>query len=159
MATLNHDASRIAVAQRPNGLTDVTGFGLTGHLLEMCQASDTTAEIWCDALPLLSGADELARSGIVPGGTYRNLEYIAADTEWGTGVEEWQRLMCADPQTSGGLLVSLPPDRARVLVSELERGGVLAAAVVGRMLTATDRRLVILRSVGEEVSRAQEREA
>ena len=146
MVTLNRDAARAAVAQRPHGLTDVTGFGLTGHLLEMCRASGATAEVWCDALPLLNGAAELAQAGVVPGGTYRNLEFIETETEWGVGVEEWQRYICADPQTSGGLLVSLPPDRAQILINDLERGGALSAAIVGRVLPPTDRRLVVLRS-------------
>ncbi len=82
MATLNKDGSEAALAHRLKAITDVTGFGLLGHLGEMCRASRASAEIWFDRLPLLPGAEALARDGVAPGGTRRNLEYAEACTEF-----------------------------------------------------------------------------
>lgn len=142
MATLNRDASRAALAHKPNALTDVTGFGLVGHVLELCRASDVSAEIWFEALPLLPGAADLAKAGVVPGGTHRNLEFVGPETDWDTGLEDWQQSICADPQTSGGLLISLPRERAQGLVDELHSlGG--SASVIGCVGPPQAKRLVV----------------
>jgi selenide,water dikinase len=138
MVALNRDGAEAAQAHGLSSMTDVTGFGLLGHLLEMCRASGVSAEVWADGLPFLPGVRELALSGVVPGGTKRNLTYVEANTAWEPGFEEWERLMIADAQTSGGLLLAVPETEAEGLVAELRVRGTPAAAVMGRIGDAVD---------------------
>jgi len=133
MAQLNRDAAEVAREQGVRGLTDVTGFGLLGHLGEMCRASGVGADLWFDRLPLLPGAGELARRGVAPGGTRRNLEYVEPWTGFDERMEPWQRLLCADAQTSGGLLLCVSPERVEAVVRALEGRSTSAAAVIGRI--------------------------
>ncbi len=106
--------------------TDVTGFGLLGHLHRMLVASGTAATVDAGALPLLPGVLDLARADVVPGGTKRNHAYVSPHTDWGDLSTPEQHVV-ADAQTSGGLLIATPdPDR---LASELERRRVPVAEV------------------------------
>lgn len=133
MATLNDGAMRAALAHGVTCATDVTGFGLLGHLGNILRSSALGAEVWVDQLPLLAGARALAESGVVPGGSERN--YKAADgTEWDAGVSQAERLLCCDAQTSGGLLLAVAPERADALVAALQRERTPAAAVIGRLV-------------------------
>ncbi|MBN1630654.1 MAG: selenide, water dikinase SelD [Thermoleophilia bacterium] len=134
MVALNKDGAEVARAHGVRALTDITGFGLLGHLTEMCRASGVTAELWFDRLPLLLGAAELVQAGVAPGGTQRNLEYVQPWTVFGTALEPWQRLLCADAQTSGGLLLSVPARSVQAVVRELVTRGTPAAAVIGTIL-------------------------
>jgi selenide,water dikinase len=133
MAALNRDGAEVAREHGVRALTDVTGFGLLGHLSEMCRASAVGADLWFDRLPLLPEAATLARQGVVPGGTKRNLEYVQAWTSFGAALEPWQQLLCADAQTSGGLLLSVPAPELEGLVRALGERHTHAAAVVGRI--------------------------
>jgi selenide, water dikinase len=146
MTALNRDASSAALAHGVHAMTDVTGFGLLGHLLEMCRGSGVSAELWVERLPWLPGAAELVREGVVPGGTRRNLEHVGPHTEWEGGFAEWERLLVADAQTSGGLLIALPEAQVAALVRELEERGTPAVAVVGRLAPAGGPSLVVRRS-------------
>ena len=146
MATLNRDGALAARAHHLSALTDVTGFGLLGHLGEMCAGSGVTAEVWFERLPFLPGAERLAALGIVPGGTHRNLEHVSAFTEWADSFEPFEMLLAADAQTSGGLLIAVPPEHAEALLAELRGRRTPAAAVVGRMLLAGPHRLVVRRA-------------
>ncbi|MDQ6747115.1 MAG: selenide, water dikinase SelD [Candidatus Dormibacteraeota bacterium] len=129
MKRTNRDACGAMLAAGVRGATDVTGFGLVGHLHEMAQASGVSASIRYSQLPLLAGVEELARQGVVPGGTERNLSaargYLGADE----GLAEWQLLVACDAQTSGGLLLAVAQDQAEALEQRLAEAGVLAAAV------------------------------
>jgi selenide,water dikinase len=107
-----------------------------------------SAELWVERLPLLPGASELVRGGVVPGGTRRNLEHVAPHTEWKGEFAEWERLLIADAQTSGGLLIALPEAAVAGLVGELVERGTSAAAVVGRMTVGAGPSLVVRRSAG-----------
>lgn len=133
MAALNRDASEVAREQGAHAVTDITGFGLLGHLSEMCRASEVAAELWYEALPLLPGAVELVRDGIVPGGTKRNLEHVVPWTAFAPELSDWQRLLVADAQTSGGLLLAVPPSALEATVASLKWRGVQAAAAIGRV--------------------------
>jgi selenide,water dikinase len=146
MTALNKDASLAALAHGVHAMTDVTGFGLLGHLLEMCRGSGVSAELWAERLPWLPGAAELVREGVVPGGTRRNLEHVAPHTEWEGEFADWERLLIADAQTSGGLLIALPEAHVAALVGELVERGTFAAAVVGRCAPAAGPSLVLRRS-------------
>ncbi|MYT27639.1 MULTISPECIES: selenide, water dikinase SelD [unclassified Streptomyces] len=127
MAALNRDAARAAVAAGARCATDVTGFGLLGHLFKLARASGVTAVLDAGAVPLLDGAREAVRDGYVSGGTRRNLEWVAPHTDFGTA-DEATRLLLADAQTSGGLLVA---------------GEVPGAPVVGELVGWAERTLVV----------------
>ena len=105
MTTLNRQAADAAISAGVRAATDVTGFGLLGHLYKMCRASAVGAVIAANTVPLVEGAAEALRDGFVSGGTRRNLDWVREHLRPGTGVDEDQLLMLADAQTSGGLLV------------------------------------------------------
>ena len=106
MKTLNRDAKRAVENLQVHACTDITGFGLAGHGLEMARAGNVTLEIFREQLPILPGAADLARMGLVPAGAYRNREYAGADLETGEA-REWEVDLLTDPQTSGGLLLAV----------------------------------------------------
>jgi selenide,water dikinase len=106
MTALNADASAAAVAAGIRAATDVTGFGLLGHLYKLARASGVTAVIDAAAVPYLEGARAAAREGYISGGTRRNLEWVRPHAAFGPGVEEIEQLLLADAQTSGGLLLA-----------------------------------------------------
>lgn len=105
MTALNRDAADAAVANGVRAATDVTGFGLLGHLYKMCRASGVSAVVEASAVPVLDGALEALRDGYVSGGTRRNLDWVRPHLGAGAGVSEDDLLLLADAQTSGGLLV------------------------------------------------------
>lgn len=141
MTALNDVAAGLAVEHGVRAATDVTGFGLLGHLDNILAASGVGAQIQVRALPRFQRVLELAAAGAVPGGTQRNLA-AAAHAEWGVTLTPEERLLCVDAQTSGGLLLSVPPDRADALVRALRDAGLAAATVIGE-ITAEPGRLVI----------------
>ena len=131
MATLNAAASKLMQDYDVRAATDVTGFGLLGHLTEMCRASGVSAEIQFDDLPFLDGVDTLAKNGVIPGGTKRNLEYASKFVSMADSLTETQKLMAADAQTSGGLLVALPQDQAQAYAANCTNTTGLQAQQVG----------------------------
>ena len=132
MLTLNRAASEAAIEVGVNACTDVTGFGLLGHLHGMMHASGVEAHLAYDDIPLISGAWELAvEKDIVPGGTGRNRSFIDPFVTWGTAVHAHAYKMLYDPQTSGGLLLSVPAEKAGRLVEALRRKGVETRAIIG----------------------------
>lgn len=133
MATLNDRAAEVMVAHGVRAGTDVTGFGLLGHLRSMMRSSGTAARIRSGQVPLIPGARELVESGHVPGGTKRNLEDLAADLDFARDVDPVVRTLLGDAQTSGGLLMCVPADRVDALMADLEVVG-LGAAVIGEVL-------------------------
>lgn len=133
MTTLNAGAARAMLAIGVHAATDVTGFGLLGHLHNMATASGVTAAIDADAVPLLPRASELAQRGTVPGGTKRNRESIAAHVTFAPQVPEPLRVLLHDAQTSGGLLIAVSASRADALLDALRRERTPAAARIGRI--------------------------
>ncbi len=142
MARLNRGAAEAAIAAGAHAATDVTGYGLTGHLGNMARASGVAARIDAAQVPVLDGAADLVVAGHVPGGTRRNRSDAAANVSHDGSVPETTRVLLADAQTSGGLLIACPPERTARLVEELEDRGELAA-VVGRMTEGTAGHIVI----------------
>ncbi len=128
MTASNGPASRAAVAAGATGCTDVTGFGLLGHLSKMARASGVDAEIDVAAVPFLDGVRALAEAGVIPGGTQRNRAFVADGVETGA-FSELDALLLADAQTSGGLLFGAAPERAAEAVAILGGG----AAVIGEV--------------------------
>lgn len=133
MATLNRAASEAMMEVGVNACTDVTGFGLMGHLTGMLRASGVGAEISASSAPVLPGVVELLAQGVAPGGTHRNEAGVADYVEWDASVTDNERLILCDAQTSGGLLISVPEERLPQLLSALETRGVGTRAVVGRI--------------------------
>jgi selenide,water dikinase len=121
----------------------VTGYGLLGHLRSMLRASGVAATIEGGAAPLLPGAAELAEAGHVPGGTGRNLADLEEDVTWAESVAATTRILLADAQTSGGLLLAVRPERTDELLAALDAGGAPAAAVVGEIVEGRPGRIEV----------------
>jgi selenide,water dikinase len=130
MSTLNRAAAEAMVRAEVRAATDVTGFGLLGHLHKMLRASGVSARIESAQVPLLPGARALAEAGHVPGGTRRNLEDLASHLDVADTVDDVTRTLLADAQTSGGLLMSVPPQSVQALLADLA-GSVPSAVIVG----------------------------
>jgi len=146
MTTLNEGAARAALQVGVSAATDVTGFGLLGHLGNMLAASKVGAEIAFAALPILPHAMSLASRGIVPGGTQRNLA-AASDVEWADDLTPVERIICVDAQTSGGLLLAVPPENEAALLAALREAGTPAAAVIGRLTAGPPGRVRVARTL------------
>lgn len=134
MATLNRGASEAMVSIGPDAATDVTGFGLLGHLWEMLSGSGVGAMVNVDKVPVIPEVWQFAHEGVVPGGTHRNLAALEERVVWGAGVDEVDQLVLADAQTSGGLLIAVRPERAEALRVALEDHQTLASAEIGTVV-------------------------
>jgi selenide,water dikinase len=132
MAALNRGAAEVARVMGIRGATDVTGFGLLGHLRQMLLASGMSARLDSGAVPLIPGALELALKNRFPGGSRRNLEDLETQVRFPDGMLEARRLLLADAQTSGGLLLAVPPEAVDETLGRLESAAP-AAAVVGEI--------------------------
>jgi len=143
MTTLNAAAARAMLAVGVHAATDVTGFGLLGHLHSLLEASGAAAEVTAQAVPLLPHARDMAARGAVPGGTQRNLTSLADAVSFAVGVEETTRVLLCDAQTSGGLLIAVPPDKTEALVTALAREQAPAAAVIGRVVAGPPGRVAV----------------
>jgi len=130
---LNQVGSALAELRGVHALTDVTGFGLLGHLLELCRGSRLAAEIEFNRVPILPEALPLARQGIGPGAIERNLASYGHEVDFAAGLQHWQQRLLADAQTSGGLLVSVAAEEADKVLSCFKQAGFTYAALIGRM--------------------------
>lgn len=135
MATLNRAASEVMVEIGVHACTDVTGFGLLGHLREMTAASGVDCEISAGAVPVLPAAVRFAGADVIPGGTLNNFAHVEDHVTFAREIPRATRLVLADAQTSGGLLMSVPAERAGRLLAALEARGVDAAARIGEFTT------------------------
>ena len=133
MLTLNADAARAMVDVGVNAATDVTGFGLLGHASEMMEASGVALEFDSKTIPIFDGVLELIRADVVPGGTKDNARAHAAFTTFAPSVDDALRIALSDAQTSGGLLIAVPPDRAETLRAKIGP----AAHAIGRVTSGT----------------------
>ena len=137
MSTLNDTASRLMVSIGVNAATDVTGFGLIGHLKNMMIQSKVSARIMTSSIPIIDGVLELIDRGFVPGGTSRNLEDSTENVEWSNDLSLREKLLLSDSQTSGGLLISVPNHNADALLKELHSSNVEVAATIGEVYDST----------------------
>jgi selenide,water dikinase len=146
MTTLNDGASRAALRVGVSAATDVTGFGLVGHLTSMLEASKVAADVAFEEIPILPHARNLAARGIVPGGTERNL--LAADkVQWAADLGTADRYLCVDAQTSGGLLLAVPAENEAALLAALREEHTPAAAVIGRVVAGSPGQLRVTRTL------------
>ena len=136
---LNTVGSALSALNGVHALTDVTGFGLLGHLLEMCRGSGLAAGLQFDRIPVLSEALPLVQQGYGPGAIDRNLASYGHEVDFAAHLETWQRRLLADAQTSGGLLAAVAPDTVDEALSCFQRAGFGQAAVIGTMMSGVAR--------------------
>jgi selenide,water dikinase len=136
---LNKPGKALAELAGVHALTDVTGFGLLGHLLELARGAKLTAELEMQRIPLLPGVEQFAHEGFFTGASGRNWDAYGQDVDLGEGVGDTQRVLLTDPQTSGGLLVSCDPDSVDEVLALFAREGFGEAAVIGRMVEGAPR--------------------
>lgn len=134
MTALNSAAADLMLKYKAASATDVTGFGLLGHLGEMCRASRVSAKVEFGKVNFLKDVKRLAQDGIIPDGTRRNLDYAAGFTSFTPSISEVQRLMLADAQTSGGLLISIDPERADEYLKEFNGSSRISAFIIGKII-------------------------
>jgi len=151
MSALNVGAARAARTAGARAATDVTGFGLLGHLRSMLLASGASARLWAGTVPFLPDVRSLAEDGHIPGGTKRNLDAVAGSTFFDDDIPPVDRLLLADAQTSGGLLVAVRPEAGPTLLEALRHEGTLAAAHIGVVAGGTAGTIAV--HAGSEVAR------
>lgn len=129
MTMLNREAAALMMGDNPSACTDVTGFGLIGHCVEMARGAHVTIRLRLDSVPVISGVAELAADGLVPAGCYRNRDFYSQFLETGADITPDGILPLFDPQTSGGLLISLPVRSADDFLLRAEDSGIFARLI------------------------------
>jgi AhpD family alkylhydroperoxidase len=152
MATLNRAAAEAMNEVGASACTDVTGFGLFGHLISLCRHSGVTAQIYADRLPAFDGALEALADGVVPGAIERNTEYVGDDLSAADGVPEAAVLLGFDAQTSGGLMICIPAERHEKLLAALKARGTMAATI-GKITEKSDGKIIVTLA-GQDASAA-----
>ena len=143
MKTLNKLSSEIIIKTESNACTDITGFGLLGHLLEMCDASSVSAEVSFSDVHFFDRVSSLAKGGTVPGGTKKNLKFVEGHIHNKIDIEKFQLYMLADAQTSGGLLVTIDSTQSDSLINELRENGI-SAHDIGRVTHREEKAISIV---------------
>lgn len=134
MAHLNMYAAKSFDKFSVSSVTDITGFGMLGHTLEMAEASDVTIVLDSKKTPIMTGALDFAKMGIIPAGAYKNMGYVSEKVDIIGEVEEALVDVLYDPQTSGGLLVAVAPEEAEAMVEDMLKNGSIAAEIVGEVV-------------------------
>lgn len=142
MVQLNREASEAALKARAHAATDITGFGLTGHLGNLAEASRVAIRIEAGRVPVLEGAVDLVEEGFVPGGTKRNLADSESRVTYESELPQAAKVILADAQTSGGLAIAVPPQKTNMLLEELEARSV-KAAVIGQVVAGQPGHIII----------------
>jgi selenide,water dikinase len=143
MTALNDTLLGLSPGIPVHAVTDITGFGLLGHLLEMTRASQVSVELTADHVPLINGVEKYLRSGSIPGGTLQNKAYTEPHLRWESGVDENTKTILNDAQTSGGLLISSPADTADQLLEEIRCRETPAAAIIGKVVPASGFSIIV----------------
>jgi len=134
MAELNKNAAEILQKFPVHACTDVTGFGLLGHLSEMVQGSNVSVELNAESVPVLDGVFELATGNIIPGGTLSNMKYVEESVEWSPKISQIQKIILCDAQTSGGLLAAVREKEVDKIIRTLHDSGITDACVIGKVI-------------------------
>lgn len=143
MSSLNKVASEAAVSCDASSMTDITGFGLMGHANEMAEASRVSLRIEADKIPIISGVTELASMGLLPAGLYRNKKHLEGKVKVDARVPENIADIVFDPQTSGGLLISIDEEKALKLMAILAASGNNHARIIGRVENRQDYNILL----------------
>ncbi len=144
MATLNRDAARIMADFNISACTDVTGFGLLGHLAEMVNRSGCSARIFSEQVPIIPEAEDFAAMGLIPAGAYKNREFREQMITFAETVPRTRQDLLFDPQTSGGLLISVSDVQCNDLVSALKEGGIADATAIGVVFGGTEEKISVV---------------
>jgi len=143
MVTLNKKASELMQEIGVHACTDITGFGLLGHACEMAQNSEVGMKIYVASIPIFPEAIEFAKMGLVPGGTQRNREFRSHMIELTSKLPDYMLDVLFDPQTSGGLLISVSAAKAELLLARLHEAGVVEATIIGEVVKQPKERIII----------------
>ena len=143
MAELNRKPAEIMSRFPVHACTDITGFGLVGHLAEMAIGSGCAIRLQRDLIPVMPEAREYGQMGFVPAGAYRNREFRADMTEFAISVDRLTQDILFDPQTSGGLLICVPEEASESLVRNLKSGGVPEAVIIGDVMSGPEEKIFI----------------
>jgi selenide,water dikinase len=133
MKTLNRSGARVMKQFRIKGATDITGYGLAGHALKMAKACNVSIELEMSKVPLIGSTYRLVDEGCIPGAAFRNLDFIEDEAGFASDLDYNLKMISCDAQTSGGLLMSVPPDMSDSMISALHDAGLEMAAVIGRV--------------------------
>lgn len=144
MATLNRDAAEVMSAYPVHACTDITGFGLLGHLAEMVIGSGMGIRLIADRIPIIPEAIEYAKIGLVPGGAYRNREFRQPMVGFSESVDIYTQDVLFDPQTSGGLLICVEKNSAASLLNDLKLKGISDAAVIGEVISDIKEKIAVI---------------
>ncbi len=134
MATLNDQAAQAMGECEAHACTDITGFGLLGHAVEMARGCGQSLRLFYEPIPLLPGVKKYATSGLIPGGAYCNEVYFGPEITWGEKIPSSEKIILFDPQTSGGLLIALPKEQSPKLLDLLLTKGVKDAVLIGEVV-------------------------
>jgi len=143
MAALNRDAAEVMGHYPVHACTDITGFGLLGHMCEMVVDTDVGIKLQASLVPYFPEAMEYAQMGLVPAGTYKNREFREAFVDFAPSVDGFMQDILFDAQTSGGLLISVAREKANELLSELKRRGMASATVIGEVVSEPKEKILV----------------
>lgn len=143
MAALNRDAAEVMGHYPVHACTDITGFGLLGHMCEMVVDTDVGIKLQASLVPYFPEAMEYAQMGLVPAGTYKNREFREAFVDFAPSVDRFMQDILFDAQTSGGLLISVAREKANELLSELKRRGMASATVIGEVVSEPKEKILV----------------
>jgi selenide,water dikinase len=146
MATLNRTGAEVLDRFEVHALTDITGFGLLGHLRNMTAASNVAAEVWADQVPVIPASREYAKDGLAPGGTRANWRFLKDWVSYAPDIPQEEQFLLCDAQTSGGLLAAVPEAAAAAAVAALSKAGTLAATTVGRIVGPGDGKIRVVKA-------------
>jgi selenide,water dikinase len=143
MKLLNKGGAEVMQKYGIRGATDITGFGLAGHALKMAKASKVTITLNMKQVPLISNAYGLTELGCIPGASFRNLDYIETDSQFGSDLDYNLKMLACDAQTSGGLLISAPQTIVNEVLRELKGSGLTTSSIVGKVSVAETKLLIL----------------
>ncbi len=143
MCQLNRYAAEAMLETGVSSATDVTGFGLLGHAMEMAECSGVSLYINAEQVPIIKGALEFARQGLFPAGSIKNFEFVRDRVDFAQGISEEVQLLLCDAQTSGGLLISVSENRVSTLLEILKKRGIRSVSVIGEVRDAGARRIYV----------------
>jgi len=142
MVTLNENAANAMSKIKINACTDITGYGLLGHTIEMCKSSNVKAILNFENIPFIENVHDFAQQNIIPGGTKKNLACFESYIKFDNYINNTQKLMLADAQTSGGLLISVPYKNSKALIKELENQKCLVSQIIGKIVDKDSKELI-----------------
>jgi len=143
MCQLNKEACNAMLEVGVSSATDITGFGLLGHVLEMAESSDVSMRINAQQVPLIEGILDLAKMSLFPVGSIKNFEYVKPKVKFARNINQELQMLLCDAQTSGGLLISVPKEQSDILLRLLVEKGVTSACIIGEVMEKKQRRIYV----------------